>query len=157
MIRTSASSQTLVLLQNKLPKCLRLLQQIKPLLLLWKFQQTLAKMLAKGKKMKFPRARIRTNIRVKTRFQTPPSLSPSKLLTQGLPRHKLRTLVLVVNLFSLFNVSVFFFFYIKKHVLHSYYQWKYIPFALQVMIISGELLCFHHHHFFSFELYVWLY
>ena len=110
MIRTSVSSQILaLLLQNKLPKCLRLLQQIKPLLLLWKFQQTLAKMLAKGKKLKLPRARIRTTIRVKARLQTPPSLSPSKLLTQGLPRHKLRTLVLVVHLFSLFNVSVFFF------------------------------------------------
>ena len=66
MIQTSASSQTLaLLLQNKLPKCLKLLQQIKPLLLLWKFQQTLAKMLAKGKKLKLPRARIRTQIRVK--------------------------------------------------------------------------------------------
>ena len=104
MIQTSASSQTLaLLLQNKLLKCLKLLQQIKPLLLLWKFQQTLAKMLAKGKKLKLPRARIRTKIRVKARLQTLPSLSPSKLLTQGLPRHKLRTLVLVVN---------FFFFYV---------------------------------------------
>ena len=100
MIQTSASSQTLaLLLQNKLSKCLRLLQQIKPLLLLWKFQQTLAKMLAKGKKFRLPRARIRTKIRVKARLQTPPSLSPSKLLTQGLSRHKLRTLVLVVNFF----------------------------------------------------------
>ena len=96
MIRTSASSQVLALLpQNNLPKCLRLPQQIKPLLPLWKFQQILAKMLAKGKKLKLPRARIRTTIRVKARLQTPPSLSPSKLLTQGLPRHKLRTLVLV--------------------------------------------------------------
>ena len=60
------------------------------------------------------RARIRTKIRVKARLQTPPSLSPSKLLTQGLPRHMLRTLVLVVNLFSLFNVSVFFFFFLRN-------------------------------------------
>ena len=82
MIRTSTSSQVLALLpQNNLPKCLRLLQQIKPLLLLWKFQQILAKMLAKGKKLKLPRARIRTKIRVKARLQTPQSLSPSKLLT----------------------------------------------------------------------------
>ena len=58
-----------------------------------------------GKKVEAPRARIRTKIRVKARLQTPPSLSPSKLLTQGLPRHKLRTLVLVVKFF-LFNLSV---------------------------------------------------
>ena len=107
MIRTSESSQVLALLpQNNLSKCLMLLQLIKPLLLLWKFQQILAKMLAKGKKLKLPRARIRTKIRVKARLQTPPSLSPSKLLTQELLRHKLRTLVLVVHLFSLFTVSV---------------------------------------------------
>ena len=67
-------------------------------------------MLAKGKKLKLPRARIRTKIRVKARLQTPPSLSPSKLLTQGLPRHKLRTLVLIIHLFSLFTISVYFFF-----------------------------------------------
>ena len=55
MIRTSASSQVLALLpQNNLPKCLRLPQQIKPLLPLWKFQQILTKMLAKGKKLKLP-------------------------------------------------------------------------------------------------------
>ena len=112
MIRTSASSQVLALLpQNNLSKCLRLLLQIKPLLLLWKFQQILAKMLAKGKKLKLPRARIRTKIRVKAGLQTPPSLNPSKLLTQELPRHKLRTLVLVVHLFSLFTISVYFFFF----------------------------------------------
>ena len=82
MIRTFASSQVLALFpQNNLPKCLKLLQQIKPLLLLWKFQQILAKMLAKGKKLKLLRARIRTKIRVKAMLQTPPSLSLSKLLT----------------------------------------------------------------------------
>ena len=109
MIRTSVSSQVLALLpQNNLPKCLRLLQQIKPFLLLWKFQQILAKMLAKGKKLKLPRARIRTKIRVKARPQTPLSLSPSKLLIQELPRHKLRTLVLVGHLFSLFTAAVYF-------------------------------------------------
>ena len=100
--------------QNNLPKCLRLPQQIKPLLPLWKFQQILTKILAKGKKLKLPRARIRTKIRVKARPQTPLSLSPSKLLIQELPRHQLRTLVLVVHLFSLFTASV--------NVLHSYYQ-----------------------------------
>ena len=54
--------------QNNLPKCLRLLQQIKPVLLLWKFQQILTKMLAKGKKLKLPRARTRTTIREKARL-----------------------------------------------------------------------------------------
>ena len=107
MIRTSESSQVLTLLpQSNLPKCLRLLQQIKLLLLLWKFQQILAKMLAKGRKLKLLRARTRTTIREKARLQAPPSLSPSKLLTQKLPRQKLRTLVLVVHLFSLFTVFV---------------------------------------------------
>ena len=111
MIRTFASSQVLALLpQNNLPKCLKLLQQIKPPLLLWKFQQILAKMLAKGKKLKLLRARIRTKIRVKAMLQTPPSLSLSKLLTQEFSRHKLRTLVLVVHLFSLSTVSVNFYF-----------------------------------------------
>ena len=81
MIRTSASSQVLALLpQNNLPKCLRLPQQIKPLLPLWKFQQILAKMLTKGKKLELLKARIRTKIRVKVRPQTPLFLSPSKLL-----------------------------------------------------------------------------
>ena len=110
MIRTFESSQVLALLpQSNLPKCLRLLQQIKLLLLLWKFQQILAKMLAKGKKLKLPRVRTRTTIREKARLQTPPSLSPSKLLTQKLPRQKLRTLVLVVHLFSLFTIFVYIF------------------------------------------------
>ena len=81
MIQTSASSQVLALLpQSNLPKCLRLPQQIKPLLPLWKFQQILAKMLAKGEKLKLPRARIRTKIRVRARPQTPLFLSLSKLL-----------------------------------------------------------------------------
>ena len=114
MIRTSKSSQVLTFLpQSNLPKCLRLLQKIKLLLLLWKFQQILAKMLTKGKKLKLPRARTRITIREKARLQTPPSLSPSKLLTQKLPRQKLRTLVLVVHLFIylfLFTVIVYFFF-----------------------------------------------
>ena len=113
MIRTSVSSQVLALLPyNNLPKCLRLLQQIKPLLLLWKFQQILTKMLAKGKKLKTPRARIRTKIRVKARLQTSPSLSPSKLLTQELSRPKLRTLVLVVHFFFFFFCLLFLYIYI---------------------------------------------
>ena len=82
MIWTSESSQVLALLPpSSLHKYLRLLQQIKLLLLLWKFQLTLAKMMAKGKKLKLLRARTRTRIREKARLQIPPSLSPSKLLT----------------------------------------------------------------------------
>ena len=114
MIRTSKSSQVLALLPpSSLSKYLRLLQQIKLLLLLWKFQQIIAKMLAKGKKLKLPRARTRTRttIREKARLQTPPSLSPSKLLTQKFPRQKLRTLVLVIHLFSLFTVFVYIYFF----------------------------------------------
>ena len=115
MIRTFESSQVLALLpQSNLPKCLRLLQQIKPLLLLWKSQQILAKMLAKGKKLRLPRARTRTKIRVKAKRQTLPFLSPSQLLTQKLPRKKLRTLALVVLLFSLFTVFVYIYIFFVK-------------------------------------------
>ena len=57
-------------------------------------------MLAKEKKLRLPRARTITKIRVKARLQTLPFLSPSKLLTQKLPRQKLRTLVLVLHLFK---------------------------------------------------------
>ena len=130
MIRTSASSQVLALLpQNNLPKCLRLPQQIKLLLPLWKFQQILAKMLAKGKKLKLPRARIRTMIRVKARPQTPLFLSPSKLLIQKLLRHKLRTLVLVVYLFSLFTVSVCIYIYFLKTCTSLLLSMKICPFC----------------------------
>ena len=52
-----------------------------------------------GKKVEAPQSKDKNKIRVKVRLQTPPSLSPSKLLTQGLLRHKLRTLVLVVIFF----------------------------------------------------------
>ena len=67
-------------------------------------------MLAKEKKLKLPRARIRARTRARARPQTPLSLSPNKLLIQGLPRHKFRALVFVTYLFSLFTVSVFIFF-----------------------------------------------
>ena len=108
MIQTSESSQVLALLpSSSLSKYLRLLQHIKLLLLLWKFQLTLAKMMAKGKKLMLLKARTRTRIREKARPQIPPSLSPSKLLTQKLPRQKLRTLVLLIHLFSLFTAFVF--------------------------------------------------
>ena len=124
-IRTSENSQVLALLPPSiLSKYLRLLQQIKLLLLLWEFQLTLAKMLAKGRKLKLLRARTSTRIREKARPQIPPSLSPSKLLTQKLPRQKLRTLVLLIHLFSLFTAFVcfFFFFFFERHVFHPHYQ-----------------------------------
>ena len=69
-------------------------------------------MLAKGKKLKLSRARIRARTKRKIlpnllkRPQTLLSLSPSKLLIQGLPRHKLRILVFVVYLFFMFIVFV---------------------------------------------------
>ena len=65
-------------------------------------------MLAKGKKLKFPKARIRAKARtrVKARPQIPLSLSLSKLLIQGLPRHKLRILAFVMYLFLMFIVFV---------------------------------------------------
>ena len=114
MIPTSKSSQVLALLpQSNQPKCLKLLQQIKPFLLLWKSQQILTKILAKEKKLWLPRARTRTRIRVKARLQMLPFLSPSKLLTPKFPRQKLRTLVLLLRLFSLFTVFVYIFFFVK--------------------------------------------
>ena len=120
MIPTSKSSQVLALLpQSNQPKCLRLLQQIKPFLLLWKSQQIPAKMLAKGKKLRLPRARTITKRRVKARLQILPLLSPNKLLTPKLPRQKLRILALVLSLFSLFTVFVFIF--LKRLVLCSHY------------------------------------
>ena len=61
------------------------------------------------KKVEAPQGKDKNKIRVKARPQTPLFLSPSKLLIQELPRHKLRTLVLVVHLFSLFTAFVFFF------------------------------------------------
>ena len=63
-----------------------------------------------GKKLWLPRARTRTRIRVKARLRMLPFLSPSKLLTPKFPRQKLRTLVLVLRLFSLFTVFVYIFF-----------------------------------------------
>ena len=112
MIPTSKSSQVLAFLpQSNQPKCLKLLQQIKPFLLLWKSQRILAKVLAKGKKLWLPRVRTRTRIRVKARLQMLPVLSPSKLLTPKFPRQKLRTLVLLLRLFSLSTVFVYIFFF----------------------------------------------
>ena len=66
-------------------------------------------MLAKEKKLKLPRARTRARTRARARPQTPLSLSPNKLLIQGLQRHKFRAVVFVIYLFSLFTVSVLFF------------------------------------------------
>ena len=79
MIPTSKSSQVLALLpKSNQPKCLRLLQQIKPFLLLWKSQQIPTKMLVKGKKLRLPRVRTITKKRIKARLQILPLLSPNK-------------------------------------------------------------------------------
>ena len=132
MTRTSASSQVLAFLpQNNLPKFLRCQWQIKFLLPLWSFQRILAKMLAKGKKLMLPMARIRARIMVRARArpQTPLSLSPSKLLIKGLPSYKLRILVFVVYLFSLFTVSVSFFIYLLKKCTTLLLSMKIYPFC----------------------------
>ena len=64
----------------------------------------------KGKELKLPRARGRP--------QTPLSLSPSKLLIQGLPRHMLRILVFVVYLFLL--CSLFLYHLFVKEMYHTF-------------------------------------
>ena len=57
-IRTFESSQVLAFHPSSiLSKYLRLLQQIKLLLLLWKLQLTLAEMMAKGKKVEAPQGK----------------------------------------------------------------------------------------------------
>ena len=71
-------------------------------------------MLVKGKKLKLPRARIRA----KRRPQTPLSLSPSKLLIQGLRRHMLRILVFVVYLF--FLCFLFLYHLFVKEMYHTF-------------------------------------
>ena len=120
MILTSKSSQVLILLpQSKQPQYLKFLQQIKPFLLLWKTQQILTKMLAKGKRLRLPRARTIIKKRVKAKFQILPLLSPNKLLTPKLPRQKLRILALVLRLFSLFTVFIFIYLFLKTCTLFS--------------------------------------
>ena len=115
MIPTSKSSQVLILLpQSKQPQYLKFLQQIKPFLLLWKSQQIPTKMLAKGKRLRLPRARTIIKKRVKARLQILPLLSLNKLLTPKLPRQKLRILALVLRLFSLFTAFVFIYLFFFK-------------------------------------------
>ena len=80
------------------------------------------------------KARTRTRIREKARPQIPSSLSPSKLLTQKLPRQKLRTLVLLIHLFSLFTAFVCFFF------LDMYFT----LIINEVMANSSVVISFHH-------------
>ena len=69
-------------------------------------------MLAKGKMLKLPRAKIRVKARTRAKAepQTPLSLNPSKLLIQGFPSHKLRILVFVVFLFLFFFMFTVFVF-----------------------------------------------
>ena len=79
---------------NKPLKYLRSQRQTKSLLLPWKLQKTPTKMLAKERRLKLSRARIKVKIRRKILLipQRKPqillSLSPTKLLTQGSPRRK---------------------------------------------------------------------
>ena len=111
MIPISRRSQVLTLLpQSNQPQYLKSLQLIKPFLLLWKSQQIPTQMLVKGKKLRLPRVRIITKKRIKVRLQILPLLSPNELLTPKLPRQKLRILVLVLRLFSMFTVFAYIFF-----------------------------------------------
>ena len=71
-------------------------RRTKSLLPLWKFQKTPTKMLAKERRLKLSRARIKVKIRrkilliPKRKLQIPLSLSSAKLLTQGSLRRKLK-------------------------------------------------------------------
>ena len=84
----------------------------------WKFQKTLTKMLAKEKRLKLSRARIKVRIRRKIllipqrKLQILLSLSSAKLLTQGSPRRKprLRGFYYFCMLLLLFFILFFFFF-----------------------------------------------
>ena len=96
-IQKFASSQVLTpLTRNKPLKYLRNQRQTKSLLLPWKFQKTTTKMVAKERRLKLSRARIKVRIRRKILLisQRKPqillSLSPAKLLTQRSPKRKLR-------------------------------------------------------------------
>ena len=119
MTQKFASSQTLIPFSlNKQPRCLSYQKWTKSLLLLWKFQQTPTKILAKERRLKLSRARIRA----KTKRRTPPtpprrpqtllSLNPSTLLTQKFPRLKLRLGVFyrLQHIFCFCYVYCFFFF-----------------------------------------------
>ena len=97
MIQKFASSQVLTpLTLDKPVKYLCSQRRTKSLLPLWKFQKTLTKMLAKERRLKLSRARIKVRIRRKIllipqrKLQILLSLSSAKLLTQGSPRRKPR-------------------------------------------------------------------
>ena len=83
-------------------------------------------MLAKGKKLKLPRARIRARIRPQTLL----SLSPSKLLIQGLSRHKLRILVFVIYLLLFFFCLLFLYLLFIKEMYHTFIINKDMPLLL---------------------------
>ena len=129
MIQKFASSQILTpLTLNKPPKYLHCQRKTKSLLLPWNFQKTPTKMLVKERRLKLLRARIKARIRRKIlliplrRPQILLSLSPTKLLTQGFSRRKLRPGGF--SYFCIFFVVVMFivlFFFFKKEVYHLFY------------------------------------
>ena len=91
------SSQVLTPLTLDKPlKYLRSQRRTKSLLLSWKFQKTPTKMMAKERRLKLSRARIKVRIRRKIllipqrKSQILLSLNPAKLLTQRSPRRKFR-------------------------------------------------------------------
>ena len=125
MTQRFTSSQILTPLSlNKLPKCLSYQMWTKFLLLLWKFQQTPTKILAKERRLKLSRARIKAKKKRRIlptplrRPQTLLSLNPSKLLTQGLPRRKLRLgvfsfYILYIYIY-IFSIMFTIFFFLNK-------------------------------------------
>ena len=97
MIQKFASFQVLTpFTLDKPVKYLCSQRRTKSLLPLWKFQKTPTKMLAKERRLKLSRARIKVRIRrkilliPKRKLQIPLSLSSAKLLTQGSLRRKLK-------------------------------------------------------------------
>ena len=63
---------------EKQPQYLKSLQQIKPFLLLWKFQQIPTKMLVKVRKLRPPRVRTTTKKRIRARLRILPLLSSNE-------------------------------------------------------------------------------
>ena len=139
MIQKFASSQVLTpLTLDKPVKYLCSQRRTKSLLPLWKFQKTLTKMLAKERRLKLSRARIKVRIRRKIllipqrKLQILLSLSSAKLLTQGSPRRKPRLrgfyyfcmLLLLLLLYFFFSFFFFFFFcslFLVKEMYHTFF------------------------------------
>ena len=144
MIQKFVSSQVLTPLTLDKPlKYLHSQRRTKSLLLPWKFQKTLTKMVAKERRLKLSRPRIKVRIRRKILLisQRKPqillSLSPTKLLTQRSSRWKFR--LWGFYYFYIFTVVVFclLFFFFLRNVPHLfYYQWRHFSFVSYIIICA---------------------